>query len=276
MDFLSALADQFQLSSNTIKILKEEAFDCETAVLGLSENNIQELEGLKLGERAALRVAAASLQSQAGGGPLVPVSPRPSATPEDSRRGVVDDIAQRLEGLGIGGGGSRNSTQGEPPLKIVDFLSPTMLAEEEVALGGGVTLKINSKPKLDKVSPAMWVVANTRIMKAMMARPKFCVEQYLTYTEMIGELACRFTWTSVLLFDEEYRQRQAAVGFPWGTEAPHLSTVLLRDRQQGAAGSTQQRRPYSQGSGGHRGAGIGSRSQDLVLTFPGALLSRSH
>ena len=151
MDFLSALADQFQLSSNTIKILKEEAFDCETAVLGLSENNIEELEGLKLGERAALRVAAASLQSQAGGGPLVPVSPRPSATPEDSGQGVVDDIAQWLEGLGIGSGGSRNSTQGEPPLKIVDFLSPTMLAEEEVALGGGVTLKINSKPKLDSV-----------------------------------------------------------------------------------------------------------------------------
>ena len=79
----------------------------------------------------------------------------------------------------------------------------------------------------------MWVVASTRIMKAMMARPDFCVKQYLTYTEMIGELACRFTWTSVLLFDEEYRQRQAAVGFPWGTEAPHLSTVLLRDRQHG-------------------------------------------
>ena len=84
----------------------------------------------------------------------------------------------------------------------------------------------------------MWVVANTRIMKAMMARPDFCAEQYLTYTEIIGELACRFTWTSVLLVDEEYRQRQAVVGFPWGTEAPHLSTVLLRDRQQGAAGSS--------------------------------------
>ena len=152
-------------------------------------------------------------------------------------------------------------------LKIVDFLSPTMLAEEEVALGGGVTLKINSKPKLDKVSPAMWVVANTRIMKAMMARPKFCVEQYLTYTEMIGELACRFTWTSVLLFDEEYRQRQAAVGFPWGTEAPHLSTVLLRDRQQGAAGSTQQRRPYSQGPGGHRARPVGATGREICLQF---------
>ena len=55
MDFLSALADQFQLSSNTIKILKEEAFDCETAVLGLSENNIQELEGLKLASKSKQR-----------------------------------------------------------------------------------------------------------------------------------------------------------------------------------------------------------------------------
>ena len=250
MAFLSAFAEQFQLSSSTIKLLKEEVFDCKTAVLGLSEKNIDDLEGLKLGERAALRVAAASLQSKAGGGPLVPVSPWPSAEPEDSGRGIVDDICQRLESLGIGGGCSRNATQGEPPLKIVDFLSPTLLAEEEVVLGGWVTLKINSKPKLEKVSPAMWMVANTRIMKAMMARHEFCVEQYLTYTEMIGELACRFTWTSVLLFDEEYRQRQAAVGFPWGTKAPtcqqsccvtdsrglrppHLSTVLLCDRQQG-------------------------------------------
>ena len=91
------------------------------AHVGLSEENIKDPEGLKLGERAALRVAAVSLQSKAGGGPLVPVSPWPSATHEDSGRGVVDDIAQRLEGLGIGSGGSRNATQDEPSLKIVDF-----------------------------------------------------------------------------------------------------------------------------------------------------------
>ena len=48
MAFLSAFAEQFQLSSNTIKLLKEE-FDCEMAVLGLSEENIKALEGLKLG-----------------------------------------------------------------------------------------------------------------------------------------------------------------------------------------------------------------------------------
>ena len=109
--FLSGFAEQLQLSSSTVKLLKEEALDCQTALLGLSEENLKQLEGLKLGERAALRVAAASLQSKAGGeggggggGPLAPMSPRSSATPEDSGRGGVDDIAQRLEGLGIGAG----------------------------------------------------------------------------------------------------------------------------------------------------------------------------
>ena len=96
-----------------------------------------------------LRVAAASLQSKAGGGPLVVVFLRPAAVPEDSEWGVVDDIAQRLEDLGISSAGRRSTTQSESPLKIVDFISLTLLAEEEVVLGGGVTLKINTKPKLD-------------------------------------------------------------------------------------------------------------------------------
>ena len=175
-----------------------------------------------MGERVALRATAASLQSKAGEGPLVEVAPQPAAAPED--------IAQLLEGMGIA---RRSASQGERPLKIVDFLSLTLSAEEKMILDGGVTLKINTKPKLCKVTPAMWVVGNTRIMKATMARPDFSAEQCLIYIVMIGEMACRFIWISVLFFDEEYRQRQAAMGFPWGTEAPHLSTVLLPDRHQG-------------------------------------------
>ena len=238
--FLSGFAEQFQLSSNTVKLLKEEALDCQTALLGLSEENLKELEGLKLGERAALRVAAASLQSKAGGEggggggeglwPRCPLGHLRRPRTADGAAWTTSHCGWRAWASALG---SRSGTQGEPPLKIVDFLSPALLAEEEVVLGGGVTLKINSKSKLAKVSPAMWVVANTRIMKAMMARPGFSAEQYLSYTEMIGELACRFTWMYALLFEEEYRQHHAAVGFPWGTEAPHLSTILLRDRQQG-------------------------------------------
>ena len=39
MAFLSGFAEQFQLSSNIAELLKEEAFDSETALLGLLEQN---------------------------------------------------------------------------------------------------------------------------------------------------------------------------------------------------------------------------------------------
>ena len=51
ISFLSGFAEQFQLSSNIVELLKEEAFDCQMALLGLSEENLNYLEGLKLGER---------------------------------------------------------------------------------------------------------------------------------------------------------------------------------------------------------------------------------
>ena len=87
-------------------------------------------------------------------------------------------------------------------------MSSSLFAEEEVALGGEVTLKLNPNPKLDKVSPAMWITANSRIMGQMLyeSGKNFDVRAYLQYTEMVGELAARYTWQSVLLFDEEYRQ----------------------------------------------------------------------
>ena len=51
---------------------------------------------------------------------------------------------------------------------IIDFVSSSLFAEEEVALGGGVTLKLHPKPEVDKVSPAMWITASSRIMGQML------------------------------------------------------------------------------------------------------------
>jgi hypothetical protein len=55
------------------------------------------------------------------------------------------------------------------------------------------------------------------------------VGAYVKYTEMVGELAARFTWASVMIFDDEYRQRQAREKFSWGRDAPYLSTITLCD-----------------------------------------------
>ena len=82
--------------------------------------------------------------------------------------------------------------------KLVDFVSSSLCMEEEVTLEGGVTLKLSGKSTLDKVSPAMRISANCRILRRLMNdTPDFNMEEYLQYTEMIRELATRFTSQSL-------------------------------------------------------------------------------
>ena len=56
--------------------------------------------------------------------------------------------------------------------QIANCMLLSLFAEEEVALRGGVTLKLNPKPKVDKVSPVMWITANSRIMVQMIDESK--------------------------------------------------------------------------------------------------------
>ena len=48
----------------------------------------------------------------------------------------------------------------------------------------------------------------------------------------MGELATRYTWSSVILLDDEYRRQQAAHGFRWGSDTPHMSMLVLREREK--------------------------------------------
>ncbi|KAK7485465.1 hypothetical protein BaRGS_00023275, partial [Batillaria attramentaria] len=77
----------------------------------------------------------------------------------------------------------------------------------------------------------MWTVANVRILKVLMKSKDFDVSAYLKYTEMVGELACRFRWASVILFDEEYRQLRAFHG-EQRRRTSVLSSLTGRLRQQ--------------------------------------------
>ena len=125
---------------------------------------------------------------------------------------------------------------------------------------------MNTRPKQEKMSPSTWIVANSRIMTMLMARDSnFDMAAYMRYTEMVGELGCRFTWQSVLIFDDEDRQRQAAEKFARGTHAPHLATVVLRDR----VNTGKWPNGYgSNGSGGsHRQRPVGPGGKELCLQF---------
>ena len=94
------------------------------------------------------------------------------------------------------------------------------------------------------------------------------------YTKLIGELACQFTWSSVLLFNNKH---QAAAGFPWGTGSTHLSPVLLRDWQQAVLGSMQQHHAQGQGWGGEQWlCPVGCSSQELCLQRNNEVANNRH
>ena len=213
-----------------VDILKKHRLCKERTLLLLSKEDIRELS-LAKGDELLLIEAVTQLQTKHGSGPCVNVPPAPRTPPSAPLQN--NSLEELLNELGSGRQvPNATGKTGENHLRIIDFVPNGLItANEEIDLPGKVTIKFGGKPKLEKVSQAMWTVANTRILKKLrLTITNFDTDAYLKYTEMIGEMACRFTWLSVLHFDEEYRQRQAAQGFAWGTEAPHLSTVTLRDR----------------------------------------------
>lgn len=248
-----------KLPACVVNVLITEGFDSLSALKCIELTDLDALAAhLKRGHLAQLRCAVRTLQQIDGEGPL-----------SDSASGAKQ-VTELLARLNLDGSPAAMTPKpkGEMALRIVDFVSAAVAAEEEVVLGGGVTIKLpNAKPKLDKVSPSAWIVANSRIMAALMARDpdSFDVAAYIRYTEMVGELGCRFTWQSVLIFDDEYRQRQAADKFPWGTEAPHLATVVLRDRTAPAT----TKKPGSGGgnNSGHRQRPTGPGGKEVCLQF---------
>lgn len=132
--------------------------------------------------------------------------------------------------------------------------------EEEVVAGSGSTRIViksgQSKVKLETVTPTQWVGANARIMAELVATGMLKdrgILQYLAYTCKIGDLADRYDWRSVLLFDREYRVAQATHGFLWGTDVPHLLSVSLKEKifVNNTAHQDKSRAPYPSQSVSH-------------------------
>ncbi|XP_070209377.1 uncharacterized protein [Littorina saxatilis] len=233
------------LPQPVIEVLEKEEFTSLSALKYAGEKDLESLK-LKRGHIVELKAAVADLQQKYGGGPLR----------------AADQVAP-LQGL-LGNMAIQSASPGETYLRIVDFVPASMAVEEEVTLGGGVTLKLANKPKLEKVSPCHWIVANAKIMAKLMNTVDFDHEAYLCYTEMVGELGARFSWQSVLLYDDEYRKRQSTSGFAWGTPNPHLSTVILCERAQQVPGNKSGK--ATTGSGGIRRP-VGPSGKEVCLQY---------
>ncbi len=122
--------------------------------------------------------------------------------------------------------------------KILDFVSVAdgqtdQVVGEEGAMQLVIKSNVQVKPKLTEVTPSQWQVANSRICATLLSEGKLggaSLMGYLAHQAKVGELASRYTWTSVMLWDDEFRKRQAEFQLPWGSDLVHLNHVHLKER----------------------------------------------
>lgn len=126
--------------------------------------------------------------------------------------------------------------KGERVLRIIDYVDKIVTSTEDKTITdlGSTKLVISSgpkKPKLESLSISQWVVGNTRIFHTLLSSGKLPspqdVQHYLAYTVKIMELSTKFSWPSVLQYDDEFRHIQAVYNYPWSFDSHHLHTVTL-------------------------------------------------
>lgn len=135
---------------------------------------------------------------------------------------------------------SSNTGNGKP-LRIVDFVSRLRPVEQEKVIstdpGSQTTLMLaigNKKPRLESLSMEQYNIANLRIFYELLSSARLPtssdLRDYLSYSIKILELARKYTWESVLKYDDEYRILQHTYGYPWSFDNSHLHEVMLIPR----------------------------------------------
>ena len=234
---------QRDLSEAAVAALAEDSYTSKAELRSLTGEDIDNFEGLKQGDRAAIRTAATQLQMEFGDGPLVTRPSPQSAAPtgflhelldiKGADGSKVDHIIRGMAKLDLDPWFYLNPTPtGEAkPLVITDYVSVTSQdAGDEIQLGQGAMLKLagTAKPKLSSVFPAMWISANARIMATSVDREDLHRGNIKDYMVKVG--ATRYTWASILLYDQKHRCQQAVARFRWGGDSQHLSSVLLKEK----------------------------------------------
>ena len=127
------------------------------------------------------------------------------------------------------------------PLRIVDFVCRLLPNEDEQLLSSDTSTNTklylaigHKKPKLTSVSIDQYAAASIRIFYELLCSNRLPslsdVQDYLSYAIKVFEMSRKYTWESVLRYDDEYRVLQHMYGFPWSYDQNHLHEVILMPR----------------------------------------------
>ncbi len=124
----------------------------------------------------------------------------------------------------------------KPYLDICDFVSVRSPYESQSNSDTVISHKADGsfevKPSttkrlpLEKITMSQWLEGNSQIMARLIGKgvnPR----AYLSYTVMVAQLAQKYDWHSVLVWDREYRKSQANMLFDWGSDVSHLRDIML-------------------------------------------------
>lgn len=151
------------------------------------------------------------------------------------------------------------SRQEHKALDILSYIWTEPIEQYQAfSLGGDIEFRVGKKKTLDKVTIEEWGYANTRIMQELLKQNRLKnVDSYLNYTADVYRLASRNLWHSVLLYDKEYRERQAEERFEWGIYRQDLREFQLIPKRE-----TPTTRAIYESSVQPRGRGRSQRGQD--------------
>ena len=99
-----------------------------------------------------------------------------------------------------------------------------------VQTGDALTMKVRDEHPYAGISVLEYGAANMRLLNYLLNNGRLDrdkVEFYLAYTTLVFELGDKYEWRDVLNFDFQYRERQAELGFDWGSMVSVMELQLL-------------------------------------------------
>ena len=249
---LSTVDDVTQLHAELAKLKDKE--DQLMAMLTAEESDIQQQIGEKQESLKTLEALVATQQRKSLSQQVRPTNTLGASAPDnhlpaflsptshaDSLKTVFSRQEHRMSELFLRPTTSIAAANCGKPLRIVDFVSRLLPNEDEQLLSSDassntkVYLAIgHKKPKLTSVSIDQYSVANIKIFYELLTSNRLPtlhdIQDYLSYAVKIFEMSRKYTWESVLKYDDEFRVLQHMYSFPWSYDQHHLHEVMLVPR----------------------------------------------